>query len=61
MPLKFEFISESQHIVTLSDRDFSDKELWRVIGIPREVPVGKSFKVTLEELQKDLPKDPGER
>jgi hypothetical protein len=50
MPLKFEFISESRRLTVQSESAFSDGELWRIIGIPTEVPVGKRFKVTLEEV-----------
>jgi len=52
---RFVFASRSRHIETSSTSVWNDGELWRVVGIPSEVPIGKHWKVTLEEIPSDTP------
>lgn len=55
MGKRFVFASESQHIETGSTSVFNKGEWWRIIGIPSEVPTGKKWKVTLEEIPYKTP------
>lgn len=54
-PKRFVFASQSQHIETASTSVWNDGALWRVIGVPSEVPTGKRWKVTIEEVPSDTP------
>jgi hypothetical protein len=54
-PKRFVFASESRHIETGPTSVWNNGELWRVIGVPSEVPTGKRWKVTLEEVPSDTP------
>ncbi|MCK9567582.1 hypothetical protein M0R72_01370 [Candidatus Pacearchaeota archaeon] len=52
-PKRFVFASTSRHIETASTSVWNEGELWRVVGVPGEVPTGKHWKVTLEEIPSD--------
>lgn len=52
-PKKFVFVSESRYLSVNSASVWNDGELWRVVGIPGNVPAGKKWKVTLEEVSSD--------
>lgn len=54
---KFVFISESRHVEVNTDSVWNDGELWRIIGIPSDVPTGTRFKVILEEVPSSTPFD----
>jgi hypothetical protein len=54
-PKRFVFASKSRHIETESTSVWNEGELWRIVGIPGEVPTGKHWKVTLEEIPYDTP------
>jgi hypothetical protein len=56
-PRKYVFVSESQHIEVNSHSVWNDGELWRIVGIPKHVPTGLRFKVTLEQVPNDTPFD----
>lgn len=56
-PCKYIFVSESQHVEVNTHSVWNDGELWRVVGIPKHVPTGLRFKVTLEQVPNDTPFD----
>ena len=54
-PRRFVFVSESRYIDVNSV--WNDGELWRIIGIPKHIPTGLRFKVTLEQVPNSTPFD----